>query len=200
MTRIPEETEMRNRPTCCVLAAAALLLSGVAVAAPPQPQPVNPALRPPTPGEAQVLAHRPDLAVVSLELRGATVTTNPDGSRSGGFTPAFTYKNAGNARSGPFQVVWEYWDAGAGKWQWWLTPFWTNDLAPGQSWSQGGQPADYFGFYSVPAGTPLPKFRVRLDTLNQVAESDETNNEVTRQMLTAVPAASPLQPKVKPRP
>ncbi|MCZ7652490.1 MAG: hypothetical protein M5U13_15515 [Thermoanaerobaculia bacterium] len=191
---------MSIRTTRFALAAAVLLLAGLAaVAAPPQPQPVNPALTPPAPGGAQVPAHRPDLVVVSLDLRNPSVTPNPDGSRRVGFTPAFTYKNAGNARSGEFRLVWEYMDPATGQWQWWLAPFWTNDLAPGQSWSQGGQPADYLPL-TIPAGAPLPKFRVRLDTLGQVAESDETNNEKTRQLLVAAPAMPTLQPVTPPRP
>ena len=190
---------MRIRPLRFALAAAFLLSGLAAVAAPPQPQPVNPPLTRPAPGGAQVPALRPDLVVVSLELRNPSVTPNPDGSRKVGFTPAFTYRNAGNAQSGEFRIVWEYWDAAAGQWQWWLTPFWTNDLAPGQSWSQGGQPADYLPL-TIPAGAPLPKFRVRLDTLGQVTESDETNNELVRQVLVAAPAPGPLQPVTPPRP
>ena len=157
----------------------------------------------PNPGIAQVPARRPDLLVESIEFKSYKLETLPDGTRSGSFLPKYTIRNAGSAASGEFKFTWEYWDYGTGTWRFWLytpSPLTCDNLAAGVSYSQGGQMADQFGF-TVPAGSNAwPKFRVKLDTLNQVTESNELNNEKVREATPiaagAVPA-TPVLPKIK---
>lgn len=180
------------KPRKVLLAAASLLLLATSGVAAPKNQAGPASGVPPTPrpGGAQVPAYQPDLDVISIEFKNFKIHTRPDGTKSASFFPAFTYKNIGNARTGEFTLTWEFWDYGAGKWTWWLTPLFTNNLAPGQSWSQGGQPADEFGFAYKP---PWPKFRVKLDTTGVVTESNEGNNEMIKEFnpLVAGPVPTP---------
>ncbi len=162
-----------------------MLTAGVLAAPPPTPAPSShPAgTPPPIPKE-----NRPDLLVVSIDFTKFETWRDSSGALRASIVPAFTYKNRGLTRSGPFQITWEYWDYAAQKWQAHLGQLFTNDLGPGQSWSEGGQPADAF-IWTV--GSVWPKFRVQLDPANAVNESNETNNTLVREFRPRFPLPPP---------
>lgn len=139
---------------------------------------------------------RPDLVVVSIDFKEFHTYKDASGVLKGWVLPSFTYKNQGRTRSGPFQIAWEYWDKWNNAWIPFLGQFFTNNLAPGQSWTEGGQMADQCGWT---IGVDPPRFRVRLDTGSAVAESDETNNNMVREFKPKIVAPVPsLIPKSKP--
>jgi len=160
------------------------------------PQPQHPAASKPVAVAKTPMMQdtRPDLVVVSINFTSFTTSRDSNGVLRGGVIPAFTYKNQGRSRSGPFQVAWEYWDTASKTWQPHLGQSFTNDLAPGQSWTEGGQPADSF-IWTI--GTEWPKFRVRLDWGHAVNESNESNNDLVREfkprmMPLPTPTSRPL--------
>jgi hypothetical protein len=164
---------------------------GAGLTAAPQPQ--QPTAKKPvavakTPA---VVDMRPDLVVVSITYSDFSTFRDAAGVLKGSVVPAFTYKNQGRTRSGPFKITWEYWDPTSNTWAPHLGQVFTNDLAPGQSWSEGGQPAD--GFIWV-IGSYWPKFRVRLDPDNTVAEANESNNILVREFKPAIRPLPTPQP------
>ena len=167
-----------------VLTSLFVLLAASLMAAPPQPSANKPLAAATVPA---LMDTRPDLVVVSINFTNFTTSPNSNGSLGGSVIPAFTYKNQGRSRTGPFQIAWEYWDKAGNTWRPYLGQSFTNDLAAGQSWTEGGQPADQF-LWNI--GPDWPKFRVRLDGGRAVHESNETNNSMVREFR---PAMMPLR-------
>lgn len=135
-----------------------------------QPRPENPAIK------AKPLLV-PDLVVVSIDFKSYK-TYSSGGVLKGSMLPSVTYKNQGNAPSGSFKLAWEYFDYGTNSWKFWLqSTYLTNSLAAGASFTEGGHLSDEFTWT---IGAQWPKFRCRLDVQNNVTESNENNNEMTK--------------------
>ena len=167
-----------------------VLLGASVMAAPPQPPASKPLAAANVPAIKET---RPDLVVVSINFTNFSTSPNSTGGLRGAVTPAFTYKNQGRSRTGPFQIAWEYWDKAANTWRPYLGQSFTNDLAAGQSWTEGGHPADQL-LWDI--GPDWPKFRVRLDGGHAVNESNEANNDLVREFRPMMkPLPTPTQPR-----
>jgi len=171
-----------------------LVLMGAGTMAAPEPQQPSANKTPAIAKPSTAKETRPDLVVVSITFTNFKTSRESDGVLKGSVIPAFTYKNQGRSRTGPFQVAWEYWNGASKTWQPYLGQAFTNDLAPGQSWTEGGQPADNFIWV---IGPEWPKFRVRLDWGHAVDESNETNNDLVREFkprMIPLPTPTPSRP------
>lgn len=137
----------------------------------------------------------PDLVVVSIDFKDYKITTGANGVKRGSFIPSVTYKNQGSATSGSFQLAWEHFNYGTNSWQYWLqsAPL-TNNLAAGQSFTEGGHLADEFGWN---IGSVWPKFRCRLDIGPSVTESNENNNSLEKTFSPLTLGPSPRTPIIK---
>jgi hypothetical protein len=172
---------MSSRSIICMAVSLLFLGAGIALATQNQNPPSSP--------KGLKIESRPDLVVVSIEFKNYRVYPNPDGTKSGSVYPAFTYKNQGPTATGNFNVAWEYWDHASKAWIPFLGQFFTNHLGAGQSWTEGGQPVDTCTFT---VGVNPPRFRVRLDTGNTVAESNENNNVFEKEFKPMI--AGPIPP------
>jgi hypothetical protein len=168
-----------------VCAVVLLLLIGVNAGAQAQKPPSTP-----TGLKVETL---PDLVVVSIDFKNYKVSPNPDGTQGASVLPGFTYKNQGPTGTGPFNVTWEYWDYGTKSWGRYLGQYFTNTLAAGQSWTEGGKMVDEFIF--TPGANP-PRFRVQLDTGHTVAESNENNNTLEKEFKPIIAAPIPSIKKI----
>lgn len=174
---------MFSRSLACAIAS--LLFLGANVLAQTQNPPSSPT--------GLKIESRPDLVVVSIDYKDYKTYPNPDGTRGGSVLPSFTYKNQGKTGTGNFNLTWEYWDHASNTWIPFLGQFFTNHLAAGQSWTEGGQPVDQCTFT---VGVNPPRFRVRLDTGNTVAESNENNNTMEKEFKPMISGPIPPIKKV----
>jgi len=179
-----------SRKMIVLIAIPILLLAAVALSTAQQKKPDAPT--------GLKITSLPDLVVVSIDFKDYKTWTDASGVKRGSFLPSVTYKNQGSAPSGSFQLAWEYFDYGSNSWQFWLqsTPL-TNSLAAGQSFTEGGHLADEFGWN---IGANWPKFRCRLDikgVKGEVAESNETNNNLEKTFSSLTIGPSPGTPIIK---
>jgi hypothetical protein len=122
---------------------------------------------------------RPDLVAVAIEFKDLKSHMGAQGQKRYSCLPLYTFKNSGPLGSGTFDVIFEYQDPVTKVWNFYLTMAYQATLGPGETRSFGGQPVDECGW---DASAERPTFRLRLDFNHKVAESDENNNELVRQV------------------
>jgi hypothetical protein len=171
---------MNQRHVVVALAAVCLILAGPGLFAQSKTQqtPESRAAKPaPRPGD--VLKAKCDLVAVSIDFEDIKSHTGASGEKRYSCKPSYTYKNSGPGKSGTFDVIFEIQNPVTKEWYFYLTMAYQASLAAGEVRKFGGQPVDECTWA---ASEERPKFRLRLDFNHLVAESDENNNELVKQV------------------